>query len=115
MNLKPLNDHLLVECKSKYGVYGEADDEMGQGGYTSGVVLKVGEDVNYLSAPGWVFEASLDNSGVLKDIKEWYKGLIGKEVYWEQFAERGQTVEEDGKTYAFIRFTKLVGVNDGKK
>lgn len=36
--------------------------------------------------------------------------LIGKIVRWEEFAEGGQTFEEDGKTYALIPWWRLIGV-----
>lgn len=108
----PENDHVLVECKEKYGQFGTASDDMGQGGFESGVVLAVSEHMAYLSAPGWAFEGTLMDKDSLERIHEHYKSLIGKEVYWEGYSERKQTQELDGVTYAFVRFTKIIGVKN---
>jgi len=38
--------------------------------------------------------------------------LMGKIVRWEEFAEGGQTFEEDGKTYALIPWWRLISYEE---
>jgi len=114
----PENDHVLVRCNQKYmyEAAGEGvNDGMGTGGFESGTVLAVSEHMAYFSAPGWAFDATLMDKDSLARIQEHYKSLIGKEVYWEKYSERGQTQEHEGETYAFVRFTKIVGVKNNEE
>lgn len=36
----------------------------------------------------------------------------GKMVRWEEFAEGGQTFEEDGKSYALIPWWRIIGIEE---
>lgn len=40
---------------------------------------------------------------------------VGKVVRWEEFAEGGQTFEEDGKTFALIPWWRLIGYEENNK
>ena len=44
-----------------------------------------------------------------------YRGLIGKIVRWEEYAEGGQTFEEDGKTYALIPWWRLISFEENNE
>ncbi len=41
--------------------------------------------------------------------------LVGKIVRWEEFAEGGQTFEENGKTYALIPWWRIISYEEGTK
>lgn len=52
---------------------------------------------------------SLDNYE--KVIRE----AFGKVVYWEQYADSGAIIEENGKRYAFVPWYRLIAVNEEDK
>lgn len=41
--------------------------------------------------------------------------LVGKVVRWEEFAEGGQTFEENGKTYALIPWWRIISYEEETK
>lgn len=46
--------------------------------------------------------------------QEEFKTNQGKIVRWEEFAEAGQTFEEDGKTYALVPWWRLTSYEETK-
>lgn len=54
------------------------------------------------------------DNNYLAGLQSELRDLVGKVVRWEEFAEGGQTFEEDGKTYALIPFWRLIGYEETK-
>lgn len=105
LKTRPLNNNCLIEVIKDYDGVSRMDEN---------------EDMSYgvlraTSNVGWHLTASsaieFDDMTV-SDIKVWLQSLIGKTVRWEQYAEGGQTFEEEGKTYALIPWWRLIGVTD---
>lgn len=114
MSLKVFNDHLLVEItKSEWATADEAafdgkeDPRAG-----SGIVVGIPElgDILFFSSYSWILEQSPFNQGMAKDMHKVMTGLMGKRVYFEKRADIGNTIEEDGKTFATIKLSKITGV-----
>lgn len=107
MKTIPLNNNVLIEVmREDDGVsrtdasesmkYGKLIDASASGYHlTASAAIRLSED--FIEIVG----------KELGDIK-------GKIVRWEEFAEGGQTFEEDGKTYALIPWWRLIGYEDTK-
>lgn len=108
MKTKPLNNNALVEVQRDYDGVSRTDDNES---------MKYGMLVDF-----HITNMHLTASAALKfdsmDYKQQYdvlKELMGKIVRWEEFAEGGQTFEEDGKTYALIPWWRLIGYSENKE
>ena len=44
----------------------------------------------------------------IEQYAEVLSGLVGKVVYWEQYADSGTLLEQDGKKYALVPFYRLI-------
>jgi co-chaperonin GroES (HSP10) len=83
-NLRPVNNHVLVELGDHY-----SNIAVPEGKYdtrTNGVVLHIEFD----KAHAWAVD------------------LLHRKVYWQEFKE-GTRVEKDGKLYAFIKLEDVEG------
>lgn len=47
-----------------------------------------------------------------KDYQDALESCKGKTVYWEQYGEAGNVIEEDGEKFAYIPFYRLIAVED---
>lgn len=101
----PLNNNVLVEVLREDDGVSRTDEN---------------ESMQY----GRVIAASicqyhLTASSAIMLEKEWMDGMrqflgemVGSIVRWEEFAEGGQTFEEDGKKCALIPWWRLIGVKE---
>lgn len=114
--MKVYNDHVLVEIKkSEWATADEAafdGKEDPRAGY--GVVIAIPElgDILFFSNYSWILEASPFNEDMCKQMHAKMTDLLGKKVYFEKRADIGNTVEEDGKTLATIKLSKIIAVED---
>lgn len=115
MQGKVLHDHVLVEIKkSEFVTSGATDDMQEDPKAGSGIVVAVPgvEDIMYFSSYSWILENSMLNEGMAKRLHEKMSALIGKKVYWEKRADIGNTIEDGDRTFATIKFTKLIYVEE---
>ena len=100
---RPLNNYVLVELQREYaGVSrAESEDELKTGILRDYSISKV-----HLTASS----AARFDTDIIESLELMLKGMLGKTVRWEQFAEGGQTFIEDGKTYALIPWWRLISV-----
>lgn len=101
MALKPLNDNVLVELindNNGLSLGTDATDSI-----QKGVVVET-PDTSFLSTQSWVIT---DNRAI-----DPIKLLEGKTVFWRQYSEKEATFEIDSKTFALIRITDLVAVEE---
>lgn len=100
---KPLNNMCLIEVVKDYeGVSRLEDNES----LSSGILLDFAVSDYHLTAASAIrFDESYKASNVVDLTK-----MKGQTVRWEQYAEGGQTFEEDGKTYALVPWWRLISV-----
>lgn len=102
---KPLNNNVLIEVMREYEGVSRSDENE---------AMKYGRLVDY-SLSGYHLTASaalLIPPAHLTILGHQLESMVGKVVRWEEFAEGGQTFEEDNKTYALIPFWRLIGVTE---
>jgi co-chaperonin GroES (HSP10) len=101
--LKPLNNHCLIEVIDEYdGIIRDKQNEQVQKG-----VLRAAEFVaDHLTASAG-YEITQ-----LVEIANHYDKLVGKTVYWQEYADAGSKFEFDGKKYCLVPFYRLVGYED---
>ena len=104
---KPLNNNVLVEVLR---------DDDGVSRTDASESMKYGRLVDF-SVSRYHLTASaaiqLDGDFIHLEMGR-LEDMQGKVVRWEEFAEGGQTFEEDGKTYALIPWWRLIGYEDGE-
>lgn len=105
MKTEPLNNNVLIEVQRDYDGVSRSDETESMK-YGKLIDFRVG---NYhLTASAAI---QIDKNTV-EALRDQLKSLVGHIVRWEEFAEGGQTFEEDGKTYALIPWWRLIGVSD---
>jgi len=101
MKTKPLNNNCLIEVmRPDDGVSRTDDNESMQ--YGKLVDYSISRYHITASSFGLIDEKTVDHFG----------DKIGSIVRWEQYAEGGQTFEEDGKTYALIPYWRLISIEE---
>lgn len=112
MSLHPVNDNIMVEISTdKYGFAGKAEQQ----GTETGIVVELPMHMWYLGMHSFAFEDSLGNIEVMKNVKKVFEDYLGKRVYWTAFTERGSVLKDGNKTYAFLKLTDLIAVEDDIK
>lgn len=107
MKTKPLNNNVLIEVlRDDDGVSRTDENET----LNRGKVVDVSISAYHLTASS--AHSFTTNEIVINT--EWLRGMVGKIVRWEQYAEGGQTFEEDGKTYAIIPFWRLIAIEENE-
>lgn len=104
---RPINDLVLVELDDKK--YGNFTSSVPEDGKQIGTLREVSDKIHYLSSFSWVLEDSLRQQEKLEELRQYWVSQIGKKVRWEERADKGMTFEEDGKQYAAIKISKLIG------
>src|SRR6266404_3253349 len=104
--LTPVHDYFMVEVRSKednpMDLVGVPDVEEG---VREGRVVACGDAKWFFGANTFMFDSSLGNLDMLKDLAAYYATYVGKKVYWPERSESGAVIEHDGKTYAFIKWS----------
>lgn len=105
LKTKPLNNNVLIEVlRDDDGVSRTDDTES----------LKYGRLIDFSIANHHLTaSAALEFSSIDKQVyMDHFSNAVGSIVRWEEFAEGGQTFEEDGKTYALIPFWRLISIEE---
>ncbi len=108
MQTKPLNNNVLIEVMTEHAGVSQASSDGSPVTMNFGKLIDFSVNRYHLTASAAIrfenvdIEASHDLLGT----------LIDKIVRWEEFAEGGQTFEEDGKTYALIPWWRLIGYKE---
>lgn len=97
--IKPLNNHCLIEIIDEYaGVIRNNEQENVQ----KGVLRAFTFEANHLTAStGYRIEDMID-----------LKSMIGKTVYWQEYADTGNKLRFDDKQYVMVPFYRLIGVEE---
>lgn len=104
LKTKPFGNMALVEITREYeGVSRATDDSESQ---SVGILRDFSLGQYHVTASAAI---QFDQEFLASSMAT-LEGLIGKTVRWEQFAEAGQTFQEDGKTYALIPWWRIIGV-----
>jgi hypothetical protein len=105
MKTKPLNNNVLIEVlRDDDGVSRTDENES----MKYGRLVDVSVANHHLTASAAIEFTSVDKQVYINH----FGNLVGKIVRWEEFAEGGQTFEEDGKTYALIPWWRLIGFEE---
>lgn len=104
---EPTNDLVLIELDDKR--YGSFASSVQEEGCSTGTLLAVSERIFYLSSFSYVLEESFSHPEALEELRQYWAERVSKKVRWEERADKGMTFEEDGKKYACIKITKLIG------
>lgn len=104
---KPLVNNVLIEVQRDYDGVSRSDDNE---------IMKYGKLVSYHVEPYHVTASAAIqfDPAYLAGRQNELRDMIGKIVRWEEYAEGGQTFEEDGKTFALIPWWRLIGYSDAE-
>jgi hypothetical protein len=107
MRTKPTVNNALIEVMRD-------DDGVSRTDETE--VMKYGRLVNWSMFEYHITASSgIELSEVFRNRMEIYlNNMIGKIVRWEEYAEGGQTFEEDGKTYALVPWWRLISFEESE-
>lgn len=101
---KPLNNNVLIEITREYDAVVRTEEDES---HSVGIVRDFSIVPYHLTASAALrFQQPDDYYAITKDLDY----LVGKTVRWEQYAEGGQTFVQDGKTYAFVPWWRLLGI-----
>lgn len=101
--IKPLNNHCLVEVIKEHSAVLRAETDQQ---YQKGKLISYGLAPSHLTvSTGFEIE---DIDEIQNELTE----MVGKTVYWQQYADSGQVFPIDGKKFALIPFYRLVGVEE---
>lgn len=101
--IKPLNNMCLIEVIDEFdGIIRNSADEQVQKG-----VLRAAEFVecHLTASTGYTIPK-------LQEHADAFTKLVGKVVYWEQYADTGKQFDIAGKRYTLVPFYRLIGFDD---
>lgn len=112
--MRVFGDNLLVELKKSEWATADEQGEMDDPRAGSGVVVGIPEaqDILYFGSFNWAFDDSVFNDAMRSEMLTVMNRLQGKTVYFEKRADHGMTIDHDGKTYAVIKLSKVIGVQE---
>lgn len=105
---KPLNNNCLIEVIREHAEVSRFDGDNTSMSYGRLLNGHIGQ--YHITASAGV---RFDDEFVLATQAELDQAK-GSVVRWEEFAEGGQTFEEDGKTYALVPWWRLIAVTEEK-
>lgn len=106
--MQALNDLAMVELEvNEFGFGGDQKDTA-----ESGILVGLPDEFNYFGMWSFAFESSWMNKEELAKLYNYWKGKIGRKVYWTALSERGNIIESGDKKYAFIKLTSLIAEDD---
>lgn len=105
--LSPINDLCKVEITTSNKIMNLSKDTA-----ENGILLELPDRMFYLGFWSFAFDSSLGNGEVLESIYEYWKGHIGKRVFWTALSEKGNILKEGDKEYAFVKLTSLIAIGD---
>lgn len=103
MKTRPLNNNVLIEVLR---------DDDGVARTDANESMKYGRLADYSISP---YHLTASAFGEIEEKRaDQLKDKIGCIVRWEEFAEGGQTFEEEGKTFALIPWWRLISYEEEK-
>jgi co-chaperonin GroES (HSP10) len=111
--LTPVNDYFMVEVRSKeenpMGLVGTPDVEEG---VRFGVIVAISDKMLFFGYNTFAYDSSLGNEEILSKVYDFYKGWVGKKVYWPERSESGAVIEYNDKNYAFLKMSAVMGIEE---
>lgn len=105
MSLHPVNDRFKVKItKERFG--------NGSTSAESGIVVEIPDIMIYLSFHSFAFENSIVDEERLTEIAAFYKGFLGKRIYWEALQDRGRVIAEGEDEFVYLQMTDLLAYAD---
>lgn len=97
--IQPLNNCVLIEVMDdNEGLITSADENVQKGKLLSGQLIPdhLTASTGYLINNIEVYAEDIDK-------------LVGKIVYWQEYADSGSKFKQDGKDYVLVPFYRLIG------
>ena len=105
MALHPVNDRFKVKVDQQRF---KAETS----GAETGIVVEIPNIMIYLSFHSFAFENSIVDKERLTEIAAFYKGFVGKRIYWESLQDRGRMIKEGEEEYVYLQMTDLLAYAD---
>lgn len=105
LKTRPLGSNCLIEVIKDYSEVSRMDENEDM---SYGKLISFHVTDHHLTASSAIKFSVEDMKIRISELNN----LVGKTVRWEQYAEGGQTFEEDGKTYALIPYWRLISVTE---
>lgn len=109
MAISPIADNVKIKLDA-------ADPHGFSGGESqskeSGILVDLPNGLKWLGFHSFAFEDSLANEMVLDDIMSFYRGLIGKRVYWESFQDSGRRIKDGDDEFVILKITDIIAFSE---
>lgn len=107
--MHPVEDNVKVRI--------DDTDQFGFGskteGVETGIVVEVPDVMHYYGSHSFFFEDSFMQEEKLKRLLKYFKGFIGKRIWWQEYQDRGRRVSEpDGKQYVYLKMSDILIYSD---
>lgn len=107
----PVNDYFKVK------VGGTVSNPMNLSGLPSveegireGIVVAISEEMTFFGFNTYMFDKSLMDIDLLKDIHKHYSQFVGRKVYWPERSETGAVISDGDEDYAFVKMSAIMAV-----
>lgn len=108
MNLpKPLNNNVLVEIIDPHSAVSRSTENESQ---KKGKLIAASVALYHLTASAAVQFTDGFQAAIRNELEDHIRK--GSYVYWEEYANEGQTFTHDGKQYAFVAWWRLTGFEE---
>lgn len=77
----------------------------------SGILVGL-PDFTHYGFWSFAFDGSVMNKTLANKLLEYWRGKIGRKVYWTALSERGNIIETNGERFAFVKLTSLIAEDD---
>ena len=78
----------------------------------SGIVVEVPDVIHYYGFHSFAFENSFMAKKDLEEIREYFKKLIGKRVWWQTFQDKGRRFKESDGEYVYLKMSDVLIYSD---
>jgi co-chaperonin GroES (HSP10) len=107
--ITPVNDYFMVEIEQNPGGFVDTLD-VNQEGIMEGKIISISDSMTFFGFNSFMFDKSLNDKELLKDLHNHYSKWVGKKVYWPLRTESGAVIKTDGKEYVFLKMTAIMAV-----
>lgn len=110
-SLKPVNDYFMVEIERNPQGFVDTLD-VNQEGIMEGRVISISDEMTFFGFNSFMFDKSLMDKELLKQLHDHYAQYVGKKVYWPLRTETGSVIKVEGSQYVFLKMTAIMAVED---
>lgn len=109
--INPVNDVFMIEVGgNEENVLGLVGGFNPDEGIREGIVVAIPDKMIYFGMNTYAFDKTVGEDNLLNKVYAYYAGFVGKRVYWPERSESGTVIKKDDKSYAFVKFSSIMGV-----